>query len=253
MTPSSDPIRIEAMFVRMLFLHGIFLLFFSFGIQAKESKSVTEKAFPLLGFFQNGKVVIPSFQDKSSSALPLEMYAWVMLPRETEPKPADLKAMGPFKILYESKLERKDLSTIAGEKWLVPQGAKSAVLYRFASLPSPVESAGAPMLLFDQDLKLMPDYQKRSVAYSDQEYIEELGFRSVERSYDVMWPTLNSDDRVFRLMELPNGSGHSFFLNRLSGLECEKTIPFDFYNQSKNQEAADFEMMAAACGDLDFQ
>jgi hypothetical protein len=214
----------------------------------------TNKKFPILGFHQNGKVVIPSFQDKISESMPLELFGWVMIPREVEPTPADLKSMGPFKLVYESKLSRKDLSTVSSDKWLVPQGSRSALLYRFERMPSPIEASGAPLVIFEKDLNLNPDYQKRSVAYTDSEYVEGLErFQSVERSYTVLWPILTFESEVFRLMELPNGAGHSLFLNHLKGLECQKTIPVDFYNRSKNQEAADFEMTAAVCGDLEFQ
>jgi len=215
---------------------------------------LSAKGFPVVGFHQRGKIIVPSFQDSASSSFPLEMYAWKMEPRSNEPMPNDLKTMGPFKIIYDEKLSRDKLTTVPGaEKWLVPQGAKSATVYRFSSEVDPIDGDGVPVVIFDQDVSYVADYQRRSVAYSDKEYLDQLGFKDVERTYQVLWPTLSREGTLYRLMELPNGAGYSYFLNTIKGLECERTQPLDFYSRQKSQEAAEDEMTAASCGDLNFQ
>lgn len=224
-----------------------FLLFASFF-------ELSAKGFPVMGFNQRGKIIVPSFQDSASSSLPLEMYAWRMEPRSKEPLPTDLKTMGPFKLIFDEKLSRDKLTTVPGQaKWLVPQGAKSASVYRFAVAKDSIEGDGVPVIIFDQELTYVADYQRRSVAYSDKEYLDNLGFKDVERTYQALWPTLTKDGTVYRLMELPNGAGYSYFLNTIKGFECEKTLPIDFYSQEKSQQAAEDEMTAASCGGLSFQ
>lgn len=212
------------------------------------------KGFPIMGFFQNGKIVVPSFAETATAPLPTKLFAWKMLPVDRAPKEIDLKSIGPFEVSLEKKMEREEISTvITVGKWYVPRGSRAAYLYSFAGESLAFAAGSVPVLLFDQSYPLSVDFQKRAVAYTDREFQDELGFREVEKTYQVFWPTLSNERSVWRLMELPNGEGYTYFLNTLTGLECDKTSAFDFYSQQKTQPVSEDEMMTASCGDLSFQ